>query len=491
MDKIKNKINFNNPKLKSWLRSIQFMFVAALVIGGTFILVRAGQGYDYDRSNGEIIQNGLILVNTDPEGATITINGKTENDNTPGRFALPTGTYDIGIELSGYRAWNKNIILSGHDVEWIYYPLLIPQNLITSNVTAFGGLEFISQTNDKKSYLINQKNRGDFSLIKVSDNKITDEKKLIIPENLISQNPAGKFEFDGWAKDNTHVLVSYTIDKKTDFYLIDIGDMSKTRNISDDFDLALRDVRFINGDSNMLYALSDQDLRKLDLNNNTISAPIAKNVSEYSLYEDRFIVFINTDDGGQVQLGLIENQNPPIIIKKFADDYRANKFEFNEFDKNFYLSLLDNTTGNLTIYINPHHEPLLGQQLNKENIVVSGANNLAVSKTGQFIAIQSGKNFGVYDLDRDKKYYFSLSFNPLANEIFEWMDNYRILIHDDGGYLRIFEFDGGNEEKIILTNSKFKIFTDSSYENLYSITPTGNSNNLFLQATSLKVLETN
>ena len=57
--------------------TIGHMLMAAVVVIGTYILVSQAYGFDVNTKTGQVFQNGLVYIDSAPDGAKILINKKT------------------------------------------------------------------------------------------------------------------------------------------------------------------------------------------------------------------------------------------------------------------------------------------------------------------------------------------------------------------------------------------------------------------------------
>lgn len=477
-------IDTESPRFKSVLRSVQYAVLSLLVVGGTIILVFTGQGYDFNRGTGEVIQNGLLLINTSPEDSQVTINGVIESDFTPGRFALPTGEYDIGLSQDGYRNWDKRVSISPSGVEWLYYPLLLPSQLEPSRVGVWRNLEFITQSPNPQRLLVRQA-RDDlvFNLLNLDGAAISNDAPITPPQDILALqagDPIGAFSFVDWASDSRHVLVGYTQGEITQYLWLDVETPALSLNLNVLFDLPLSEPKFIDGDANRLYALVNNDLRRLDLGNRTISAPLARAVSAYEATRDRYVVYLASEQG-VTQLGLLDGGVTRLIKPDLAGDASRYDFDTTEFDRSFYVALLDSVGAQVSILTDPH-SPNQGSP--DINLSAAGARYVSFSLNGQFMVVQGGGNYTSYDLDRGRTYGFSTPFaQPIEDEML-WMDGYRLLGYDQNGQLFVFEFDGANPEQLLAANPAFNPFFTSDLNAMYSISPLDQSRNSFLMHTS-------
>src|SRR5690606_24505534 len=165
-------------------------------------------------------------------------------------------------------------------------------------------------------------------------------------------------------------------------------------NLSSEYDLDLRDVRFINGQANQLYALVGQDLRRLNLDNSTISTPLVRDVNRYVLYEDRFILYLRTDEEAGLQLGLIEDgADEPITLQNLAGKANRYRLEFAGYDNEFHLALLDTDRGRATVMVDPHLRPEAEEAPQQFAIPTPGARFLSFSRNGQYLLAQGDSDF--------------------------------------------------------------------------------------------------
>ena len=83
--------------------TIGYILFSIVILLATTVLVFIANGYDLDRDTGEVIQNGLIFVDSKPSGAEVFLNGAKQDGTTDSRLVVPAGNYDIGIFKPGYR----------------------------------------------------------------------------------------------------------------------------------------------------------------------------------------------------------------------------------------------------------------------------------------------------------------------------------------------------------------------------------------------------
>jgi hypothetical protein len=96
------------------------MLVLATILANALI-----SGYYLDK-NGDLIQNGLVVLNTEPKSATIAINGQDQDKSTPEKVVIPEGEYRFVLSKAGYYDFEKNFKLSGSEVKNLKNIRLLP-----------------------------------------------------------------------------------------------------------------------------------------------------------------------------------------------------------------------------------------------------------------------------------------------------------------------------------------------------------------------------
>ncbi|HJV33031.1 MAG TPA: PEGA domain-containing protein [Patescibacteria group bacterium] len=95
-----------NPRARRILRRT---FIAAFfIVAPIVILSTAGYRYNFSRQRFE--RTGVMLVESRPEGASVSLNGKPQKEETPARLQkLSPGPYAVRIEKPGYLPWEKTV----------------------------------------------------------------------------------------------------------------------------------------------------------------------------------------------------------------------------------------------------------------------------------------------------------------------------------------------------------------------------------------------
>src|SRR3972149_11785493 len=89
-----------------------FVFLLTIIVVGTvgYLVSLYARGYRFDTKNLRFSPNGLLVANSDPDGASIFVNGelRTATDTT---LSLAPGAYDVEIKKEGLLSWKKRLVI--------------------------------------------------------------------------------------------------------------------------------------------------------------------------------------------------------------------------------------------------------------------------------------------------------------------------------------------------------------------------------------------
>ncbi len=128
-------MDFLDPKKKRayHIRLIVGYILVAIVIGlGTVIIVYGANGYGINTKTGQIVQNGLLFVDSKPSGAAIFLNNNDQHVSTSSRLILPSGNYSISLKKAGYLDWSRKFNLSEQSIARLVYPFMFPVKPVTA-----------------------------------------------------------------------------------------------------------------------------------------------------------------------------------------------------------------------------------------------------------------------------------------------------------------------------------------------------------------------
>ena len=161
----------NKTRRQIYLAS--FFLFAILAI----ILILITRGYHFNFKEGRIYQAGIIVIDSNPEGAEIYINSKKRSEKTPVTLKdVSAGDYTISLQKENYHPVEKHITVNTKEVNrelesvelFLEEPTL---NQITSkNTENF----WLSPDQKKVVYLTNKESKQKLWLLNLDKNKVTE-----------------------------------------------------------------------------------------------------------------------------------------------------------------------------------------------------------------------------------------------------------------------------------------------------------------------------
>ena len=233
--------------------------LVAIAIGLTsVILVYGAYGYGINTKTGELIQNGLLFVDSKPSGASIYLNDELKQNTTGARLTVSAGNYDLKITKTGYRDWSRRFSLNEHSIVRFSYPFLFPITLTAQNIKTYTQLPpLVSQTPDKHWLLVQvPTNDAKNVIFDMYDTTKPDQppSQLVLPTGLLGGSGQGdSLKTLEWASDNNHLLLEHNYSSGQEFIIFNRADPSTSINVSRIFGVAATQMSLRNKKIDQLY----------------------------------------------------------------------------------------------------------------------------------------------------------------------------------------------------------------------------------------------
>ena len=434
-----------------------YVGMTATVLTVVFLLVLFTLGYRFDRSARTIEQGGLVQLNSIPSGASVMINAARVSGTTATKATLAPGQHTISMTRNGYHPWQKTVDVRRGGVLWLNYARLIPTNLPVENVLELPGAVSSKASPNRELYaMITEKSSSTIRLFTLTSST-PQSKDLVLPDGSYTkpeESAESTFRIAAWDKSSRYILIEHTYAESKEWIVVDSENIDRTENLTTTFSLAISDVQFSPEDSRVLYALISGDIRKLDLENSTISAPLAQNVTEFSFYENATIFFTTAIDEvtktrnvGYVSEGAGESR----VVRRYSDDGAlplhvvADKYYSQTYVAVAYGDTIEILSGPLPKSDSEATLSLttIATVSTKEPIA-----HFSSRTNGRFFVAQHGRSYSVYDLELQKSSTTMLRGEGAMGSELGWIDNYIVWSAVDGA-LRLYEFDGANQHDIM------------------------------------------
>lgn len=476
--------------------------IGIAIITAAILLVYKAYGYDVDRKTGQVVQSGLVYVDSAPDNALIKINDEVHNDRTNTRFTLPAGSYTVKLEKDQYRAWERSFELSGSDVERFTYPTLFLDKLSSAVVSSDASLtNLFSQSPDRK-WLIFAENQ-DFSSLREfnlaeaeNNNEVPPSRSVALPANIFtkSTNPGATFEIVEWSNNNANFLVKHVFDGKTEYVLLNRDEPAKSLNLTTLGVAALEgEITLLDksADKFLVHNKVNKTLVQYDLKDKKATA-LLNGVVAYKSHGDDRILYAHThpSDVNKYVVSVLDNKknydireipaatNVPLDIAGFHNkmymvigvEKEGRTYIYEDFVKKFKNDTLTKP-GPIRVLKNDITSPL----------------QVSFSKNVRFIASFSGDDVSIFDIEKIRNYRYNLDASIAATESPLWMDGHR-LVYVSAGKVWVVDFDGSNKRELTDLSTIDAMFFDRDYNSYYTLqsTPDNKKN---LQKTDIRLKE--
>ncbi|HVI60558.1 MAG TPA: PEGA domain-containing protein [Candidatus Saccharimonadales bacterium] len=455
---------------------VGYLLIGCGIVIAALVLLYQAYGFGLGK-NGNVIQNGLVFFSSHPSPAGIYVNGKLNKEQTNARVVMQSGIYQILLSREGYRDWQRTIEVDGGDVHHYDYPFLVPKKLTTKKVQTYASAPpLATQSPDRRWLVIGQP--GSMTNFNVYDLKRPDKAPtaLALPGSILSKASGGEsWQLGEWADDNSHVVLQHVYDGKFEYVLVDREAPSKSQNLNTTLSanpskLTLLDKKY---DQYYLYDQPSASLKRASLSA-PAAVPVVNRVLAYQAYADDSILYASDDKApaGKVAIRLkIGDQTYPIRTFPAGTSYLLDLAKYSD---ELYVAAGAASQGKVYIFKDP---PGQLQKLPKQAVVpvqvlrVNNPNYLSFSNSAQFIMVEDGQQFGVYDFENTKGFAY-VTTQPLEppQPHATWMDGNR-LAYVSQGKLTIFDYDNANPQTLVPASSSYLPAWSPDYKRLYTLVP--------------------
>ncbi len=477
-------MDFLDPKKRRHyhIRLITGYILVAIVMGlATYLLVQAAKGFGYNAKTGEVVQNGLLFVDSNPGKAEIFINGQDSHKTTSSRMIIPVGSYTLTLKKQGYRDWSRQIMLSEENVVRYVYPFLFPTTPKITNLKTYSTLPGLISQSPSQRWLLVQNNKASSSspVFDEFDTTTLDQAKPLVqplsfPSNLLTNYSAKSVLKEvEWSTDNNNVLLEHVFPHGTEFVVFNRANPSQSFNVNRVFKVTPAQVNLFNKRTAELYIYdkSAQSLRLGDTSSGTLAQPLLKNVLAYKPFGTDLILYVTdaAESAGRAAARIWDRgQTYPLYEFTAGSHYLI---DFAQFNGHFYYAAGSDKSDRVNIYKDPLNSltnPGIGRALPFIALQNPGADKIGFSHNTRFIETESRQRLAVYDFETSSYYQYSIK-DTLAADL-DWMDGHR-LIGQTGGSVLVMDYDGTNKQTITPTAEPGGALFSANYRHMLVLAP--------------------
>lgn len=477
-------MDFINPQKRRYhkLRLIVgYILVAIMILLMALVLLYQARGYGFSK-NGQIIQNGLVFMDSTPNPAYITLNGVLNGSTTNTRLTLPAGQYTIELTKAGYHPWIRVVDVDGGSIEYFDYPFLFPKTVTTTAVKQFSAQPGLITEAPDNHWLLVQDPTSQVSFFeydlsapaKIAASVVT----LSLPTNLITAPATGtqSWQVIAWANDNQNVLLEHSYQGGQEYILFDrltpndSVNLTKTLNINPTTQLTL-----LNNKYNQYYLY---DSAAEVVSSETLSSlqptQVETHVLAFNSYGGNTITYVTDQNAsaGDVNVDVLQAGVNYVIRQLPANSTYL--LDSAQYAGNWYIAAAATTDNEVYVYENPMsdiasapNEPLVPAYILK----VTAPNYLSFSANSQFVVAENGSAFAVYDAQNEKGYAYQLPTAIPVNQHANWLNGDQLYITTNN-QVSIFDYDGTNQQSLQPVVAGSMLTFDPTYKWSYVLAPT-------------------
>lgn len=448
------------------------LMTVALILA-TIVLLYQAYGYRINRE-GEIIQNGLVFVSSQPTDAQIFANGEDLDKKTNTQFSIAAGQYTFELVREGYHTWKRGITVEGGSVQRFTYPFLFPTDLRTSTVKQYGSAPVLTTQSQDNRWLMIFTTSNDFDVYDLNKKPAVPQQQSMPVEALSANSITTKWEEVQWASDNRHVLLrrTYKVDdgsSKTEYILYDREKPVESKNLTNALGFSPDKLELFDNKYDQYYAF-DKDNHTLftaSLEEPTPKA-LLKKVLDFKSYGSNTIVYATNEDApSDKSLIKIRHDEQTYTLRQTP---RATKFALgvNSLNEDQIIAAGASSEDRVFVYNNPLDNLRDGQVAAPIQILkADNPSSVKFSKNARMVMIQSGKNFAVYDAETDRGYAYELDVpSGTTPSVATWVGGFHMSVISDKK-LVVFDYDGTNQHTLMSGRRGFKPAFNPDYNLVY------------------------
>jgi len=454
---------------------IGYALFAVTIAIATVILVYLGTGYFVDRKTGELIQNGQLFVNSDPDGATIYLNGHQERPKTAGRLVVPSGNYNVTLKRDGFRDWTATILLEGGRVQKLDYARLLPSVLAPAPVQTFATSPYAITESADRRYVSLQFTDKPLSIYMIDLTKPdSPPKEVIIPDDLLT-NTKGQLVISEWSDDNKHFLVKNVVDgTPIEYLMVNRETPAKTVNVSKQLglsavELSLRDLAY---DQYYVYDAALKTLGTVALDSKPL-VPKLTGVVAYKTYDSDNILYV-TADGASVKTKMqvrLSTGDKTYLMREVTQS-PTYLLDMSKVGSSQVIAIGVPSENKITILRNPisylHANPKQTLPLPITVLQVTAPTEVSFSTDGSVVMARGAQNFAAHNFEEDHTVRYELN-KPITAYPLQWIDG-KHLVAVSAGYSYMFDYDGANVQQLLPSIEGLGVLFDNSYQSVYGFT---------------------
>lgn len=426
--------------------------VIAIVVVATL----AAMGF-FVTSSGKIEQSGLIQIHSMPTGATVELDGSTIFSRTNLSRSLTAGEHSLKLSRDGYDTWQKTIKMSSVMLMRLYYPRLFLLNRKSELALRLDEeLEFYLPSLDRMYILYAASDSATWNLVNVRDDELkTTQLDLskILP-GITDGKFLGEVKDLRWSNNSDKVLAKIAYSGKVEWVLINLRDLKQSLNLSQTFGLEFTQVEMIDDGAAQLFVLENQQLRRINTNDQSISRVLLKDVMTFANNKTNLVYVMqsvaNQGSDKEKIIGVYrDGEKGGTVLTKVPDETSVTVALTRLYDEDYLAYAIGN---NLSVYygaLPSYREDAQNTDFSSLKILIDKAKlkmapeSFSLSPEGEYIVASREKQFMVVDLETGEL----IEYDAMTAKL-SWLDGAMMMAVDNDS-LWAWDFDNTNQRQLV------------------------------------------
>ncbi|MEK7526196.1 MAG: PEGA domain-containing protein [Patescibacteria group bacterium] len=369
---------YNTDKAMPKVRILVFLSTILVVALLGLVASFYARGYKFDTKTFKFTPNGILVVNSEPNGSQIYIDGVLKTA-TSATISLAPGTYNIEIKKNGFLTWSKTMVIKKEVVTEIDASLF-PAAPSLSAVTFSGVLNPVSAADSTRvAYAV------------ASTEKDIDKEGLWVSEIVtlpigFSREPKRITDGDlsaatwKWSPDAKEILLTQAtlkkLDSPTDKFLLDVSEFKSKSELKAQTVLELAQIE-------KRWAELEQKQLDAQLSNlpNELGDILTTKATDIVFSPDENKILYTATDSASIPEGIVKELPGASSQKQARDIGKGKKYVYDtKEDRNFEVATKDEIT-----YWLPTSKHLILPQKDKLIIEEYDGTNKQIVYSGSYI----------------------------------------------------------------------------------------------------------
>lgn len=448
------------------------MTISVIVIVSLLMLVVLG--YSFNQKDGKLEQGGLLQFGSTPTGAVVTLDEIRMGPRTNTKSTVDTGNHSVSFDREGYRTWKKSIFINPGQIGWLTYARLIPSTITPQTVRPFSELSGTLASPDSNYIMLHEvADRPSFLLANIQGDMVQ-YKTLSLPNGsytVPTTTKTQRFALESWSNDEQAMLVRHTYDDgKVEWIYLDRSSPEKSLNITATFAVQPSKLVFAGSGHRLLFVQTDDIVRRINLDEQTLSRPLATKVNNFNRYDDKTIIYAtNTNETNQRFVGYAAvDIDEPLTIATYPADGQPLFADMGSYFNRRYVALVHGTELKIVTGDLPSSDRRANLKTFARQTIPAGTLDLTMSRNGRLAVIHLPDGYATYDIELVKYDKTTWSQPSTVQRELRWLDDY-VIWSDNGGMLRLYEFDGANQQSIMPVAEGFSASISPNDKYIYGV----------------------